>query len=110
MNPLINQKLEAMRSHLEGSKAKMMTFGNLPSKADFMKAWAQRMGDEDYSYHLKGNDALTAHGAGVKSSGKVDADEMYAILQKLVKADDDGDDAAGDLASDFLSTLGVEWI
>jgi hypothetical protein len=109
MNPIINQKLEAMRAHLEARKS--MTFGVLPSKAEFMKGWEASMeGEEEYPYHLKGSDALTAHGAGVKTSGKVGADELYAILQKLVKANDDGDDEAGSLASGFLSTLGFEWI
>ena len=108
MNRAINEQLSELRARLE---AKSMTYGTLPSKAVFSKAWADEMGeDEDYNYSLKGSDAETARKVGVPVSGSFGEDKLYSILKKLIDAFDDGEDAAGDIASGIMQTLGFEWI
>lgn len=85
---------------------KSMTYGNLPSKSAIAKA----LGGAAYQYEMKGSMAETCERVGVPQSGEFDVDELYGILQKLVEAFENGDDEAGQFASDILYTLDFEWI
>jgi len=97
-----------------------LTYGELPNRNDFWRHWVHYIGrgrptNADgtpvrYSYTLRGRDAQIADSVGIPDSGDVTAREMYALLEKLVAAWEDGDDSAGDLASSFLATLGFEWV
>lgn len=91
---------------------KAMTYGTLPDETEFEDAFTERALDEGgYSYDLRGEDADAAEAAGIDTSAvNLDADELYEVIKKLTEAWEDGNDAAGDLASGFLSTLGFEWI
>lgn len=79
---------------------KSMTYGNLPSKAEFEKAFDKEVPSGKYRFgndERFGNDSVTSN-------------ELYKELETAVEEYEDGDDAAGDWASAVLSTLGFEWV
>ena len=65
-----------------------------------------------YRMHLKGVDLRAADGTEFDHEGVqyYDADDLYDGLRELTAKWEDGDEAAGDLASGILLTLGFEWI
>lgn len=91
---------------------KAMTYGVLPEIEEFEDAFAEKQLDEGgYSYDLRGEDADAAEAAGIDTQASdLDAHALYEVIEKLTAAWEEGNDAAGDLAAGFLSTLGFEWI
>jgi hypothetical protein len=78
-----------------------MTYGVLPPRAEFKKAFDEEMAGKSYTVR---NDSIL---------GDVDFDDasdLYRTLASLVKAMEKGSDESGDLASAILSTLGFEWV
>jgi hypothetical protein len=81
-------------------RMKSMTYGQLPSKSEFEKAFDKEVDGDTYSFGRDprvGTDKLTSR-------------ELWKELQDAVSEWEDGDDEAGDWASAVLGTLGFEWI
>lgn len=90
-----------------------MTYGELPNRVTFGKHFRAAVGrDGDFQMHLKGSDARCAEDIyGIEDGNSYyNEDEMWGILNELVRAWLHGSDCAGDLASSILSTLDFEWI
>lgn len=95
-----------------------LSFGQLPSKAEFRRIWADEIGAGCYNWDLKGLDREFMRGAvqehnlkGVTAAGVCDADAMYTFLKALEKRDDYfDDDGPAQLASAIVDTLGIEWV
>lgn len=94
----------------KGRRNPSMTYGQLPSKREFVKAYHTALGYDDYHYTLRGIDADVAYDVGIPDAGFFDVDELWDTIKDLKKAYEHGNDEAGDLASGFLTTLGFEWI
>ncbi len=78
-----------------------MTYGILPSRADFDAAFERECPDGTYSIR---NDKGGA-------DGDYTASKLWALVKESAELlNDDGDEEAGDFASAVLSTLGFEWI
>jgi hypothetical protein len=107
-------------SEYEG-EMKSMSYGDMPPKAEFV---TRTEGQYPYPMELVGadqelvQDLLNDEGIeefdskyrnklGVRV---IDAKAMYRFLSGLKERYEDGNDAAGDLASSILGTLGYEWI
>lgn len=77
-----------------------MTYGKLPSQAEFDAAFDDKV--DGCKYRIR-ND---------KRVGDWDATqgELWAEVYKATREWEEGDDAAGDWASCVLYTLGFEWI
>lgn len=99
-----------------------LNYGELPTKAEFLRIYEDEMGSKRYTWRLVGRDvdtvnqAVEEHGLeGVSSAGVRDAAAMYALLKVLADApweeDDEGrGETPHDLASSILETLGIEWV
>ena len=115
-----------------------MTYGQLPTARDFkrhLRTARDEMGamlvspeEPAYWMELVGDDAevfehaagslpgvttepiVTRHGFEKLRVQIKDVDTLYVVLASLVHHYEDGNDAAGDLASGMMSTLGYEWI
>jgi hypothetical protein len=86
------------------------TYGVMPSKKVFEDHFEKELGDDGlYRIRLSGSDSRAADGT-IIGDGQYDDDELYKGVKQLVKKFERGDDAAGDLASSILYTLGFEWI
>lgn len=104
---------------------KSMSYGQLPTKQDFMKAYKKELGTDGlYEMRLVGDDKQVAgravdlmmpnisNGLDLIASGAegwIGGEELWRFIKMLVRLWDNGDDAAGDLASSILSTLDFEW-
>lgn len=92
-----------------------MTYGTLPSRADFDSAYEAEC-PEGYYVKLNGRDADLVDWAleDVEPHGVWDADETWSVLLGLVRLWESDDvyagDVAGELASSILTTLGFEWV
>jgi len=94
----------------DAARSRSMTYGTLPSIEAFEKAFDAELGeDERYRIRLSRSDSKAADGTSI-GDGEYTADELYRGLEELVKKFERGREAAGDLASSILSTLGFEWI
>ena len=85
-----------------------MTFGEMPTFEEFEKQFGEKVG-ELYDWELKGEDAKTAERVGLDYA-PFNAQELYNVVEQLTAAFQEGDDKAGDLASNIMTTLGYEWI
>lgn len=90
------------------------TYGKVPPPYDFRKAFnaeVPQAASDDYRYDLRGRDAQTAeqYGIAAQDSG-VSADDLRRIVKTLAEGWEGGDEYAGDLASSFLASIGIEWI
>jgi len=84
-----------------------LTYGVLPSRDAFVAAFNRTLGaGERYAIKLNRSDARAADGTTIGTDSYM-ATELYKGVGELVAK---GDDAALDLASSILSTLGIEWI
>jgi hypothetical protein len=100
----------SMPGHLRRNPSVSLTYGKMPSKDAFEKAFERRVADGVYTISLSRSDARAADGTSI-GDGVYDADELYDGVKELVdKWADHEDDRAGDLASAILSTLGFKWI
>lgn len=81
-------------------KMKSMTYGRLPSQAEFNKAYDENLEGGKYRF---GNDARMGN-------AKLDASQLWKELKKATTEWEDGDDEAGEWASSVLITLGFEWV
>jgi hypothetical protein len=63
--------------------------------------------DSEYREGIEEFDSEYRHKLGVRV---LNAKAMYHFLTKLKESEEEGNDAAGDLASAILGTLGYEWI
>lgn len=97
--------------HIRFKKNPSMTYGEVPPYGDFLKRFSKESGD-DYAMHLKGSDLRAADGTPFAQDGRqlYDSKETYIGVVQLVEKWEKGDEAAGDLASGILSTLGYEWV
>lgn len=97
-----------------------LSYGELPKFNDFVKHVQTAIDpDEDkpflakgkkYPYTLKGSDADVAGEVGIPTRANLNVKDLYKVIQKLVDAWENENDAAGDLASSIMFTLGFEWI
>jgi len=88
----------------------MMSFGVMPTKREFAKAWHEHGGGA-YSYTLRGSDAESARRARVPTEGRFTEKQLYASIKKLRDAFfKKGDENAGSVASSLLYTLGFDWV
>ena len=87
-----------------------LTYGVMPTLHQYREMFLAAVPDGVYHYTLRGHDAETAGRVGIDTDGRIDGNELYVTIKKLVTAFEAGDEDAGDLASGFLTTLGVEWI
>lgn len=78
------------------------TYGVLPDRDSFYELYARAQGGKRYRI------------SNVRDVEDADGEytdvELYKYLRELVERWENGDDAAGDLASSILSTLNAEWI
>lgn len=92
-----------------------MTYGDLPTREAFDAAW-EAEGLDSYRVRLnsRDSDALDWACPEFAVAGPWEADELWEILTGLTACWESGDpyagDAAGDLASSILTTLGFEWV
>lgn len=95
-----------------------MTYGQLPTEYAFNMHFRSLV-DGPYVLELAGRDAelMQEHYGGPEFAGDygkagyaLDADELWGVVESLTEALDNGDDAAGDFASEILSTLHFEWV
>jgi len=77
-----------------------MTYGTLPSRREFIRACGSRE-----LYRISGR---PAERDGV--AGEYTCQELYALVRQLTAHWRDGDETAGQWASDILGTLGFEWV
>jgi hypothetical protein len=95
---------------------KTLTYGVMPSFAEFEKAFDAAMREEGlphygpYSYRLKGKDADVMSALGRFVQNEATCTELFRTVCALCEAFKYGNDDAGDLAASFLYTLGFEWI
>lgn len=97
-----------------------MTYGVMPSKASYERHYNAIVGaNELYTMDLVGADeniVVEAWGepqftGGYGKAGyNFDRDELWSLLEELTNMYNDGNEAAGDLASGILTTLHFEWI
>lgn len=85
------------------------TYGQLPPREVFEEYFDERVGDGQFHIRLSRSDARAAEGT-VIGDGYYDSETLWRGLRQLTAKFYDGDDAAGELASAILSTLGFEWI
>lgn len=84
-----------------------MSFGVMPTQAEFKKAFVDDLGAGGvYRIRAGGSDDTLMH----EIDGDYTADELFALVRKLKRRWDAGDDVAGSIASDILYTLGIEWV
>lgn len=88
-----------------------MTYGTMPSKRQFDRAFRKEVPDGFYKMHLKGADFRAADGTTFDHEGVeyYDSEDLYDGVTELVAKWNDGSEQAGDLASSILLTLGFEW-
>jgi hypothetical protein len=93
-----------------------MTYGNLPTKRQFMAAYEKEFGDDDFAMTLRGRADMnavdgTVFESAIDRSAAFDADDLWKGVKQLTRRwNDDGDEGAGDLASSILGILEFEWI
>lgn len=89
-----------------------MTFGVMPTEAEFLSAFRAIVGTGTYAIVSRGTDAE------VMPSGNYDAEELFALVCRLSdisnrdngETTDDYAELAGACASAILSTLRFEWV
>jgi len=86
-------------------------YGTIPSYDTFYTAWMNNVGGDDATFEvrLSASDSRAADGTNF-GDGEYTLDEMYAFVEELVEAYNDGNEGAGDLASSVLQTVGIEWV
>lgn len=111
--------MNALRRRYEAVKrAHRMSYGTLPPKDLLMGALARH---NPYPMELVGADKRLANDLlsitptpgrqhSFKDHYELPPAQMYGFLQDLTAAWHEGNEAAGDLASSILGTLGFEWI
>jgi hypothetical protein len=130
----MREKARRLRRRYGRSRSRSMTYGVLPPYKEFLAAIRENNPDEDrpylapgqkYPMELVGMDVRVADKIGLEPSGVGDygkpryeltEKQLYAMLKKLVRVFDSNmkdeamREAAGDLASSVMTTLGFEWI
>jgi hypothetical protein len=92
------------------------TFGDLPTKKQFMRAYRLQLGDERNPYEmlLRGEDLEAAEDTVFDIADYrtyFSSDEVWEGLKQLTKKWREDDDwKAGSLASSILETLKIEWV
>lgn len=86
-----------------------MTYGSMPTHEVLERAFNQAVAGK-YDFDLRGTDERTASRVKIRTCGPVSLLQFRAMIEVLIEAFDNGDDAAGDLASSFLYSIGIEWI
>lgn len=87
-----------------------MTYGTLPSAAQLLNAWELSNVGPTFSYELRGTDSNTLYELELPTEANLEFDAFYEMISVLVDAYENGNEQAGDIASAFLISLGVEWI
>lgn len=91
-----------------------LSYGELPTKKQFKKAYKADLGDDDYVMQLKGEDAESADGtifeSAIERDEQFEVDGLWKGIKQLTKKWENGDENAGSLASSILYTLDIEWI
>ena len=77
-----------------------MSWGVFPSRKDFNRAFDEEV--PGLRYRIR-NDSIVG-------DDDFTASELWALCRKLKRRADRGNDAAGDLASAIMESLGFEWI
>lgn len=92
-------------------KPKTLTYGKMPGFREFNHAFDDLTEDNDFVYTIKlgRTDAKAAEGTYI-TDGQLKTAELYEGVQQLIKKWKKGNEAAGDLASGILITLGFEWV
>ena len=84
-----------------------MTYGTVPTKAAFKKAFEAELGASGiYRIRAGGSSDPLIHDA----EGDYRADRLFSLVEDLTESWENGNDDAGSLASDILGTLGIEWV
>ena len=98
------------------------TYGVMPTREVFEKAYRAEVADRDSAsglYHMKliGQDSAAVRGTVFEEasgqSARFTMDEVWTGLKQLKRKLDRGgraSDAAGDLASGILESIGIEWL
>jgi hypothetical protein len=82
------------------------TYGELPTYPEFKNIYDEAMkADGSALYKIRSTGGHIA-----EFSGNYNAQELFALLVKLKVKWENGDEGAGNLASDILFSLGVEWV
>lgn len=91
----------------------MLTYGVLPSAAEFRKAFEREMEASPrgvYEITLRGSDSRNMEALdppGWLGNGVYAVDELWGLVKGLVES---GSDFALEMASSILYTLGIEWV
>lgn len=84
-----------------------LNYGEVPPLAEFKRA---TKGYYPFFMTLRGEDARVGGEVDYDNGTELDAAETHRLLKRLVKMFERGDEAAGDLASGIMTTLGYEWV
>ncbi len=120
---------DVQRETYHNRQWKSLTYGKLPSSFNFEERWDVLVGPgECYSMELVEDDFVVieeaiieaeiphsyyaiAEARGYKSQVMICSSfGMYEVLRALVRAWEDGEEQAGDLASGILYTFNIEWV
>lgn len=89
-----------------GGKLDGMTYGVLPTLAEFEAAFEREIGARKYKIRLGASDSRAADDTSI-GDGEYSVRELYKGVKELVAKDTED---ALSLASTILSTLGIEWV
>lgn len=87
-----------------------LTYGTMPDRNTQRAGWDYEQVGDTYYYLLRGEDSDVANDLGLETEANLPFDEFCEFIQILTNAFQDGNERAGELASCFLATLGIEWI
>lgn len=76
-----------------GTTMKRLTYGTMPSLAEFEVAFAREIGDDCYKMNLRGIGNVAASGTSIAGIGCYDAEELYEGIQELLAIWDSNIDA-----------------
>ncbi len=88
---------------------KSLNYGQLPSRAEFRKAYKKEVGSGPYKIKFGLSDARHI-GVPGNTVEYLTEGELWALVKMLIRAFEMGDEWSGDFASSVLYTLGFEWI
>lgn len=83
---------------------KVMTYGTIPPFVDFEKAFEKATKSHGYSFSIRNSRF------DLVPDGDYNDTELYDLLHKLVEEYGEGNDEAGDWASNIIQSVGFEWV
>lgn len=99
-----------------------LTYGVMPGRKAFYRAFRRDLGEGRYRYTMRGRDGALFDVMKIQRSDSVSVDELYRIVFRLVRLYNKGplprrahlagtnSEIAGDIASSILSSLGFHWV